>query len=237
MVFRYKIVASIFLLLIIASCDKKVDCQQLSKDKHIVIPYPPPYQDYFSQLPNTTVLWKSNNGLSNSSYVKSDTKFFYLFDQYSIDPISCSRLSGLYRYVTYSQTFYKQYFETKIVLTDNYRLNLFIRIEYWDTVNTDSHMWNMLKVLNDNSFSCKTFINDNPYFQENGVTVNCLDSDYSILDSIQVNNRIFRNVFHIINRQGMLDGTQFTITEMYIDNLIGVVKYKLKNGQIWDAIF
>jgi hypothetical protein len=227
--FRNKIAIILILLSFILSCKKK-GCNAI--EGTTVIPFPSPFENYFSNLLKEAN-WKSSNNLSDGSLINSGIAWFP-FENTSQDPVTCNELVGEQRAISYSQSLYNQNFEASITLRDNNELYLLIKIDFNDTTKSNTQTWNMLKRLDIDTVSCKTFKNSGYFFNMSGYNVYSIPTDFSEIDSIHVNNKTYKNVFQIINREGIRVGNSFTITEMYIDKLIGVIRYKLKNGQIWD---
>lgn len=226
--FRNKIAIVLISLSLVFSCKKK-GCNGI--EGNTIIPFPSPYENHFSNLPKEAN-WKSSNGLSDGSSIYSGSAWFP-FENTSQDPY-CNELVGQHRAISYRQSLYNQNFEASITLRDNNELYLLIKIDFTDTTKNNTQTWNMLKRLDIDTVSCKTFKNSGYFFNTSGYNVYSIPTDFSEIDSIHINNKTYKNVFQIINREGIRVGNSFTINEMYIDKFIGVVRYKLKNGQIWD---
>ncbi|MEI6881730.1 MAG: hypothetical protein WCK82_10450 [Bacteroidota bacterium] len=211
------------------SCKKK-GCYAI--EGRTIIPFPHPFENYFSNLPKSAT-WKSNDGLTDGSLINSGIAWFP-FENSSQDPVTCNELVGEQRIISYKQSLYSQNFEASITVRDNNELFLLVKIDFNDTTKNYTDTWHMLKRLDNDTVICRTFTSFGYFYVSSGYYVNSKASDFSTIDSIQVNNKTYKDVFHIVNREATRVGSSFSITEMFIDKFIGVVRYKLKNGQIWD---
>ncbi len=228
---KHKIVISIFIIASISSC-KKSGCK--NQEGNNVLPFPNGYESYFLEIPLTPRNLKSNNGLTDAVRFYSNTNSAIVYE-YNIDPITCKQTVGLSRFFWLTQTLYGQHIEGEICFVQNGDLNLLVKIEYNDTVSKYRETWNVLKTLNYTNKPFKTFLNNSYFYQDDGDSVYSELTDFSEIDSIIVLNKTYKNVFHIINRQAILRGDKFSITDIYIDKLVGIIRYQLKNKQIWDV--
>jgi hypothetical protein len=231
MEFKYKIIFTILIIVVVVSCKKNSGCTE-SKGIN-VLPFPIGYENYFLGISSSPKNLKSNNGLTDVVNFYSNTNSYGGFD-YNQDPITCKQNVGLSRFFWLTQTLYKQYIDGEICLVQNGDLNLLLKIEYNDTISKFRETWNILKSLNNSTKPFKTFFNNSSFYQDDGDSVYSELTDFSEIDSIVFLNKTYKNVFHIINRQALLRGDKFSITDIYIDKLIGVISYKQKNGQIWN---
>jgi hypothetical protein len=227
---KNKIVFSILIIIGVSSC-KKSGCK--NQEGNNVLPFPNGYENYFLEIPLTSRNLKSNNGLTDAIDFYSNTNSAIAYD-YNLDPITCKQTVGLSRFFWLAQTLYRQYVEGEICLVQNGDLNLLVKVEYNDTVSKYRETWNVLKTLNNANKPFKTFLNNSYFYQDDGDSVYSELNDYSEIDSMIVLNKTYKNVIHIINRQAIMRGDKFSITDIYIDKLIGVISYTLKNGQAWN---
>lgn len=231
MEFKYKIIFTILILVVVSSCKKKSGCAE-SKGNN-VLPFPIGYENYFSGISSTPKNLKSNNGLTDAIRFYSNTNSAVAYE-YNLDPKTCKQTVGLSRFFWLTQTLYRQYVEGEICLVQNGDLNLLVKIVYNDTISKFKETWNILKSINNSNKPFKTFFNNLSFYQDEGDSVYSELNDFSEIDSIVILNKTYKNVFHIINRQALLRGDKFSITDVYIDKLIGVISYRQKNGQIWN---
>jgi hypothetical protein len=224
----------ILLILVVFSIScKKSGCN--GAEGYNIFSLPNPYRNYFSQLPESYVDWKCDNGLTDRSFVYSDTdRFNYDINDNYLDPKTCYQNAWQLKIVQYGYSLLnKNKIFSKIYLKENKDVCFELWIQYYP--NSLQSNWVLVKILNNNS-NCKTYSNKyhDVYFAEDSIF--SFDTDFSTIDSMVINSINYKDVFHIINQKALLDGNQFEITDVYVDKYVGVIRYKLKNGQLWDIV-
>lgn len=205
-------------------------------EKYITIPLAAEYQNWFKSTPagNTTtfISVQSTTGLKESLSVSKWSTYEGLYQAGG----DCTHRSGQTIGLNYGSSVYGYGINIALVQQEDGEKPL-LRIYNHLQTTKDSEVSQLVYHLGGTRTYPVTFTRYR-YDQSPGesIATNAVP-EVTVLDSLVVGNRTFRQVYKVSNPYLKQEGTSYSLTDFFIDKDYGLVQYGQKDGTLWQIQF